>query len=142
MDLLFRARRVIPEIPSVAVVNHGDIPGAVMAMKAGAADCLEKPIEPDRLFSAVEKGLSQRPEPVFLSAQVLTKTELDVLDRVLIGKSSSEIAAALHRSKRTIEVHRRHIMRKLQASSIVDLVRRAVTLGLVDPKEWGRPGAE
>ena len=103
-----------------------------------STNCLEKPIEPGRLRSAIEVELCQRPEPASASCHALTKTETEVLNLILTGRTTAEAAAVLHRSGRTVEVHRRHIMRKFQATSVVDLVRRAVKMGLVDLAEWGR----
>ena len=70
----------------------------------------------------------------------MTQSEQRVFKLVIDGKSNEEIASLLNRSKRTIEVHRARVMRKLGASSLVDLVRRAVAMGLVDlePAETSR----
>lgn len=65
-------------------------------------------------------------------AELLTKTEMKVLRFILDGKSSKEIAYLLHRSVRTIEVHRSRIMRKLGVDNLVDLVKRAAAMGLLD----------
>ena len=138
LDVLAGVRGLSQQIPRLVLVNHGNIPGAVEAMKAGATNCLEKPIEPGRLRSAIEVELCQRPEPASASCHALTKTETEVLNLILTGRTTAEAAAVLHRSGRTVEVHRRHIMRKFQATSVVDLVRRAVKMGLVDLAEWGR----
>jgi len=138
LDVLVGARGLSPQIPRLVLVDHGDIPAAVRAMKAGATNCLEKPIESDRLLSAIEVEFCHRPEPELPSCRALTKTETEVLNLVLTGRTTAEVATVLHRSKRTIEVHRRNIMRKLQATSVVDLVRRAVKMGLVDLEAWGR----
>jgi len=65
-------------------------------------------------------------------AKLLTRTETKVLHFILDGKSNKEIANELHRSVRTVEVHRSHIMRKLGADNLVELVKRAAAMGLVD----------
>ncbi|MFQ6036310.1 MAG: response regulator transcription factor [Sedimentisphaerales bacterium] len=65
-------------------------------------------------------------------AQLLTRSEMKVLHFILDGKSNKEIANLLHRSVRTVEVHRSHIMRKLEVDNLVDLVKRAAAMGLVD----------
>lgn len=62
----------------------------------------------------------------------LTRTELKVLHLILNGKSNKEIAALLHRSVRTIEVHRSHIMRKFEVDNVIDLFKRAAAIGLVE----------
>ena len=117
LDVLVGVKRLFRQIPRLVLVDRGDIPGTVKAMKAGATNCLQKPIEPDRLRSAIEVELCQRPEPAPASCRVLTKTETEVLNLILTGRTTAEVAAVLHRSGRTVEVHRRHIMRKLQATS-------------------------
>jgi len=65
-------------------------------------------------------------------AKLLTRTEMKVLHFILDGKSNKEIAHELHRSVRTVEVHRSHIMRKLGVDNLVDLVKRAAAMGLFD----------
>ena len=65
-------------------------------------------------------------------AKLLTRTETKVLRLILDGKSNKEIANLLHRSVRTVEVHRSHIMHKLGVDNLVDLVKRAAAMGLVD----------
>jgi DNA-binding NarL/FixJ family response regulator len=65
-------------------------------------------------------------------AKPLTRTEMKVLHLILNGKSNKEMAALLHRSVRTIEVHRSHIMRKFEADNIIELFKRAAAMGLVD----------
>jgi len=68
-------------------------------------------------------------------AKLLTRTETRVLRLILDGKSNKEIANLLHRSVRTIEVHRSHIMRKLAVDNLIDLVKRAAAMGLVNLAE-------
>lgn len=65
-------------------------------------------------------------------AKLFTRTEMKVLCFILDGKSNKEIAYLLHRSVRTVEVHRSHIMRKFDVDNLVDLVKRAAAMGLVD----------
>jgi len=66
------------------------------------------------------------------ATKLLTRTEMKVLHSILDGKSNKEIANLFHRSVRTIEVHRSHIMRKFGVDNLVDLVKRAAVMGLVD----------
>jgi len=80
---------------------------------------------------------SRDPRPVLGGAnprvaKLLTRTEMKVLHFILDGKSNKEIANELHRSVRTVEVHRSHIMRKLGVDNLVELVKQAAAMGLVD----------
>lgn len=136
-QVLAESRGISPQMPILVLVEHGDIPTAVRAMKAGATDCLEKPVAIEKLRSTVEvlvrQGASTRSDP----GAVLTKTECLVLVHILEGRPNRETADILHRSTRTIETHRRRIMRKLGASNVVHLVRQAAIMGLVDPERRG-----
>jgi two-component system, LuxR family, response regulator FixJ len=123
LDVLARCRRGYPDIPVLVLVEHGDMGAAVEVMKAGAADCLQKPVDGTRLLAAVT-ALERRMSLDVLNAAHLTPTERTVLGHVLEGHTNQQIADALCRSCRTIEVHRRHVMKKLGATNLVDLVKR------------------
>jgi two-component system response regulator FixJ len=131
LDLLKQARRMAPWISTMAIVEHAAVPMAVEAVKAGACECLEKPVSADRLWEAIESQLT-RMASMPRSRRALTQMEVQILQLILAGRTSQEIAAHLHRSKRTIDVHRKNIMRKLQACSLVDLIKRALRMGLGD----------
>jgi DNA-binding NarL/FixJ family response regulator len=135
LELLVRCRRFYPHLPALVLVRHGDTSAAVAAMKAGAADCLEKPPVPDRLRSAVMALLDNEPGPRPRVYRALTGTETQVLQLLLAGKTNLEIAQQFHRSRRTIEAHRRNIMRKLGAAHVSDLVKQAVRMNYV----WSTP---
>ena len=137
LDTLEQARRMTPWIPSVAIVEHAAVSCATRAIKAGAADCLDKPVARNRLLAAVETQLARVSASV-RHAKALTAMEVQILHLILTGMTSHDIAAKLHRSKRTIDVHRKNIMRKLQATGFVDLVKRALGMGFTDPA----PGAK
>jgi len=131
LELLTQCRALYPHLPALVLVEHGDTPTAVAAMKAGAADCLEKPLAPERLWSTLTTllGHGQAADPRPYGA--LTRAEVRVLHLLLAGKTNLEIATQFHRSRRTIEVHRRNLMRKLGASHISDLVKQAFRLHLL-----------
>lgn len=131
LELLAGVRQARPSVACLALVDRGDISAAVRAMKAGASDCLERPVKQDELISAVEMALDRRHAPIPLDV-CLTPTEARVLHLILAGMTSRDAADALHRSRRTIEVHRRHIMGKLGASNAAALVRQAAALGLLE----------
>ena len=132
LQLLTNPEPRVAHIPKLVLVDHGDIPGAIAAIKQGAAGCLEKPIECERLSEEIEQLLSQVDRGLHAALSGLTRMEATVLRLILSGKTSSETAQTLHRSARTIEVHRSRIMRKLGASGVVDLVRIATSMGLFD----------
>jgi len=131
LDLLREVKAGKPWIPVLMVTGYGEVPLAVRALRAGAADFVEKPLDRDRFLQAVEHLLAHRARPAGLQGESLTKTERTILHLVLEGRSNREIAAALNRSLRTIEAHRCHGMQKLGASNIVELLQRAAGLGLL-----------
>jgi len=130
ISLLHMIRHCYPWLPTIITTGYGDIPLAVAAMKAGAADFLEKPLDREQLLLAIRKALevSKRPEPPLCEG--LSELEAQVLRLVCDGRTSKEIADALHRSVRTIEGHRQRIMSKLDARNIAQLVQRANEFGL------------
>lgn len=131
IDLLLEVKERLPWLPVLLVTGYGDVPLAVRAMKAGAADFIEKPLERDTFLLAVQSLLAEGSKKSALEKCSLTQTELKVLFLLFDGKSNREIGVELHRSPRTIEVHRRHVMQKMNASNIVELLRRAVEMGLL-----------
>jgi len=133
LEMLTEVRRMAPWVPMLALVQRAGVRSAVRAVKAGADDCLEKPVQGARLIEAVEMQLGQAAPPAAGARKALTRMEIEVLQRILAGKTSQDISVELHRSKRTIDVHRKNIMRKLDASSPVDLIRRALGMGFIDP---------
>jgi DNA-binding NarL/FixJ family response regulator len=131
LELLTQVRRMAPWVSTVAIVERAAVPTAVKAVKAGACECLEKPLSAFRLAAAIERQLV-RVALVPHSQRALTQMEIQILRLILRGKTSQDIASHLHRSKRTIDVHRKNIMRKLQACSLVDLIKRALGMGLTE----------
>lgn len=132
IELLTNVRRLTPWVPVLVVTGYGDVPTAVRAIKAGAVDFMEKPLDRDSLLRSVKSILR---ENVFANTCVgkpLTAIQMKVLKLVIDGKSNREIADLLGRSTRTIEVHRAHMMQKLGVNNLLDLVKRVAALGLVD----------
>jgi FixJ family two-component response regulator len=127
-------RREKVTLPVVFLTGHGDIPMTVRAMKAGAADFLTKPVEQQHLLSAVNNAL-QRDAAVRRASEcmrvlrehyaLLTPRERDVYSRVIEGKLNKQIAADLGAAERTIKAHRAHIMHKMRAGSVAELVRQS-----------------
>jgi len=120
------------DLPIIIITGHGDVPLAVQAMKAGAVDFLEKPFNDDLMLASIRRALEigsrarsraaeSRAAPDLLSA--LTPRERGVLDKLVQGRSNKLVAHELGISPRTVEIHRAHIMSKMEASSLSDLVR-------------------
>lgn len=132
MELLSKARRLAPWLPILVITGYGDIPMAVTAIKAGAVDFIEKPLDKKSFLWKVKSILQQNTFDDSYRGKPLTESEMKVLKLIIDGKSNKEIAHILHRSVRTIEVHRGHLMSKLDVDNVVDLVKRAAMMGLVE----------
>lgn len=107
---------------ALTIVRHGDVAIAVQAMKHGAIDCVEKPVDELQMKAKMERIVCFTDDVTASIWEKLTRTERVVLAGILQGRTTKALALALHRSPRTIEVHRKHIMRKLRVSTIPDLV--------------------
>ena len=131
-EVLEEVKHLAPWVPVLVISGYGDIPAAVRAVKAGAVDFIEKPLE-KRGFIHKIKLILAKIDPADASlGKPLTQTEIGVLRLVIDGKSSKEIARMFYRSTRTIEGHRSHIMHKLKAGNLLDLLKRDTAMGLVD----------
>jgi two-component system response regulator FixJ len=132
IELLIEVKRIIPSLPVLVITGYGDIPIAVKALKVGALDFIEKPLDRQSFLSAVESALKQDAHSPRPMSGVLTKTEFEVLRLILDGKSNKEMARLQHRSVRSIEDHRSRIMRKLGVNNLVDLVKQIAVVRLVE----------
>ena len=130
IELLIETKRIAPWLPVLVMTSYGDVPLAVKAIKTGAVDFIEKPIEWEKFLLAIESAIKQNNLGDFAKDGLLTKTEIIVLRLILQGRSNKDIANLLCRSVRTVEVHRSHIMHKLHANSAIELVKKANSLGL------------
>jgi len=133
IELLIEAKKLVPWMPVLVITGYGDIPLAVKAIKAGAVDFIEKPFDRQAFILTVESALKRVTPTDPLLGKSLTRAEVKVLHLILAGKNNREIASLLNRSKRTVEVHRSRIMRKVGADNLVSLVKRATVLGLIEP---------
>ncbi|MHC4536373.1 MAG: response regulator transcription factor [Planctomycetota bacterium] len=132
IETLTKVKCVVPSLPVLVIIGHGDVTTAATAIKAGASDVIEKPLNKENFLSVVELTLKGNTRPHPLVNGALTNTEMGILFLILDGKSNKEIAYLLHRSVRTIEVHRSHIMRKLGVDNVVHLVEKSIAMGLIE----------
>lgn len=120
LDLLHQAKKIRPKLPVIVLTAYADVPMAVQAMKEGAVDFVEKPLDRNTFLDAVNAALTL--EQHLPASEPLTRAEQRVLKFIIEGKSNRHIAHILHRSHRTIEDHRNHIMQKLGVTNIVELM--------------------
>ena len=129
-------------LPVVVISGHADVPMAVAAIKAGAEDFIEKPVDDVQLVAAINRGLAranekqrlqERMEDVRSRFKRLTPREVEVFDLVVEGYTSEAIGARLGISTRTVEGYRVQIMDKMQAESVAALIRQAIRLDRLAP---------
>jgi FixJ family two-component response regulator len=131
------------QLPIIFMTAHGDIPMTVRAMKGGAVEFLTKPFRPHHLLDAIRTaierdrdGFKQRSEVAQLRNRydLLTPREREVFAHLISGLLNKQIAGKLVTTERTIKFHRAHIMKKMRADSLTDLVRMAQKLGIRDQR--------
>lgn len=129
-------------LPVVLISGHADVPMAVAAIKAGAGDFIEKPVDDVQLVAAINRAIARSSEQEEgrkmhgdLEERIarLTARELEIFDLVVQGFTSHAVADMLAISIRTVESHRAQIMEKMQAESVAVLVRQAIRLGRIAP---------
>jgi FixJ family two-component response regulator len=122
------------DLPVIFITGHGDVPMSVRAIKAGAIEFLPKPFRDQDLLDAIHAGLERdraRRQAAAVVAALrehfasLTAREREIMLKVASGRPNKQIAAELKLSEVTVKVHRRHVMRKMGARSLADLVRMA-----------------
>jgi FixJ family two-component response regulator len=132
------------EIPIIFITGHGDIPMAVQAMKAGALEFLRKPFRDQELLDAVQQALErdrkareQRADLTELRSRFdsLTARERQVMALVAAGLLNKQVAGELGTSEASVKVHRQHVMEKIGAGSLAELVRIADKLKIPTPKQ-------
>jgi two-component system response regulator FixJ len=129
-------------LPVVLISGHADVPMAVAAIKSGAEDFIEKPVDDAQLVAAINRALSQRTgrdgtekSQGALGEKFarLTPRQTEIFDLVVEGFTSHAISQKLNISARTVESYRAEVMEKMQAESVAALVRQAVRLGRITP---------
>lgn len=140
LELLERLAEKGLSVPVVMITGNADVPSAVRAMKAGASEFIEKPYSEDIIFSAIARARETNhrvrepytPENSFQAClATLTPRERDVLEHMVIGRRNKTTAYELGISSRTVEIHRRRVMQKMQADSLSHLVRMSIRSGFM-----------
>jgi FixJ family two-component response regulator len=144
LDLLQKLKARKSALPIVVITGFADVPMAVRAMQEGAVTFLEKPCQDEQLWEAITQALeieqtqhAQRKQRAEMEARLamLTEDEREVFRRLLAGHANKRIAVDLDIGLRTVELRRANIMRKMQATSLPDLVRMAILLDLLKAED-------
>jgi FixJ family two-component response regulator len=127
------------DMPIIFISGHGDVPMTVQAMKAGASEFLTKPIDDDLLLNAIRVAVERSRAALRLDSELralkncyesLTPREREVMALVVAGLLNKQVGGELGISEITVKAHRGHVMRKMKADSLPDLVTMAGRLGL------------
>ena len=137
IEMVRKLKELDYRAPIIVMTGHADVPLAIEAMKAGVFDFIEKPFDEDLLLqalrAALEKGKAQSEQDEALATTrgriaALSPRERDVLEGLVDGKANKVIAFDLGISPRTVEIYRANLMTKMQARSLSELVRMALSV--------------
>jgi FixJ family two-component response regulator len=143
LDMQHDLTQANAQLPIIFITGYGDIPMSVRAMKAGAVEFLTKPFRDQDLLDAVgtalEKDRTRRAGEMRLAElrsrfETLTARERQVMSLVVAGRLNKQIAGELGVSEMTVKMHRRQVMRKMQAAGVAQLVRLADQIGVSAPQ--------
>ena len=132
------------QLPIIFITGYGDVPMTVRAMKAGAVEFLTKPFRDQDLLDAVGTALEEdrthragemRMAELRTRFDTLTARERQVMSLVVAGRLNKQVAGELGVSEMTVKMHRRQVMRKMQAAGVAQLVRLADQLGIIPPQK-------
>jgi two-component system response regulator FixJ len=142
IELVRELARRKAALPVVLISGHADVPMAVAAIKAGAEDFIEKPVDDAQLVAAINRGLGRTlvqqtlpraDDDTEVRFARLTPRQVEIFDLVAQGFTSQAISSTLQISTRTVESYRAQVMEKMQAASVAVLVRQAIRLGRITP---------
>lgn len=127
-ELQSKLNQISSSLGIVFLTGHGDVPMAVNALKLGAVDFLQKPIDREALLTAITQAMSHseqlfKKQAYILRYQNLTQRERDMLALFSAGKNNIQIANELHISSRTVEVHKANLLRHLEVLTLADMVK-------------------
>ena len=143
LDFQHRLAEIGLQIPIIFITAHGDIPMSVKALKSGAVEFLTKPFRDQDLLDAIQQALQRdraaREQQAEINAlheryETLTAREQEVMPLVVSGMLNKHIAAKIGASEATVKIHRGHVIEKMQAGSLIELVRMADKLKLSPTK--------
>ena len=141
LKFLGRLREIGSPLPVLILTGHADVPMAVKAMKLGAADFLEKPVDPHELRSKVAEALvaeelanQQKAEvaEIIAAYSTLSPRETEVMELLISGKQPKQIAQILGTAQSTIRIQRQSVLKKMRADNVSDLIRLAEKIGKLD----------
>jgi FixJ family two-component response regulator len=134
IDFQDRLAEIGMRIPIIFITAHGDVPMSVKALKAGAVDFLTKPFRDQDLLDAIQQALQRdrvvleqeaAVQDLLRRYETLTTREREVMALVVSGKGNKQISSEIETSEATVKVHRSKMMEKMEARSVVELVRMA-----------------
>ncbi|MEZ5925134.1 MAG: response regulator [Hyphomicrobiaceae bacterium] len=137
LEVLRRLCTARSDLPVIMVSGRGDIRTAVKAIKGGASDFLEKPVDPEELIEVVKRAANRQAtgnpaargsRPVDVWSKISPR-EAEVLERLLKGQRNKQVAHDMAIAERTVETHRANMMKRLGVSTFADLVRIAIASG-------------